>query len=72
MYEALGFELPEFAHVSMILGKDKTKLSKRHGGATSVTQYRDAGYLPDALVNYLVLLGWAYDAEQQISAVKSL
>ncbi len=65
MYEALGFELPEFAHVSMILGKDKTKLSKRHG-ATSVTQYRDAGYLPDALVNYLVLLGWAYDAEQQI------
>ncbi len=65
IYEALGLELPEFAHVSMILGKDKTKLSKRHG-ATSVTQYRDAGYLPDALVNYLVLLGWAYDAEQQI------
>ncbi|NLA07055.1 MAG: glutamate--tRNA ligase [Firmicutes bacterium] len=71
MYKALGFELPEFAHVSMILGKDKTKLSKRHG-ATSITQYRDAGYLPDALVNYLVLLGWAYDAEQQIFSREEL
>ena len=71
MYEALGFELPKFAHVSMILGKDKSKLSKRHG-ATSVTQYRDAGYLPEALVNYLVLLGWAYDAEQQIFSREEL
>ncbi len=71
MYKALGFELPRFAHVSMILGKDKTKLSKRHG-ATSVTQYRDDGYLPEALINYLVLLGWAYDAEQQIFSREEL
>ncbi|MGE5588456.1 MAG: glutamate--tRNA ligase [Clostridia bacterium] len=65
MYRALGFDPPEFAHVSMILGPDRTKLSKRHG-ATSIEQYREDGYLPDALVNYLVLLGWAYDATQQI------
>lgn len=71
MYRALGFDLPKFAHVSMILGPDRTKLSKRHG-ATSVMQYRDEGYLPDALVNYLVLLGWAYDAEQQIFSRQEL
>ncbi|NLS44533.1 MAG: glutamate--tRNA ligase [Firmicutes bacterium] len=71
IYKALGFELPEFAHVSMILGKDKTKLSKRHG-ATSITQYRDLGYLPDALINYLALLGWAYDDEQQIFSREEL
>ncbi len=71
MYRALGFDLPRFAHVSMILGPDRTKLSKRHG-ATSIGQYRDDGYLPDALVNYLVLLGWAYDATQQIFSREEL
>lgn len=71
IYRALGFDLPEFAHVSMILGPDRTKLSKRHG-ATSIAQYREDGYLPDALVNYLVLLGWAYDATQQIFSREEL
>lgn len=71
MYRALGFEVPKFAHVSMILGPDRTKLSKRHG-ATSIEQYREDGYLPDALVNYLVLLGWAYDSSQQIFSREEL
>ena len=57
LYQALGFDLPKFAHIPMILGTDRSKLSKRHG-ATSVNEYRKAGYLPEALVNYLALLGW--------------
>lgn len=65
LYEALGFPVPKFAHIPMILGPDKTLLSKRHG-ATSVTQFRDEGYLPDAMVNYLALLGWSYDDSQTI------
>jgi glutamyl-tRNA synthetase len=60
IYQALGEPLPAFAHVPMILGADKSRLSKRHG-ATSVGAYEEQGYLPEALVNYLVLLGWAYD-----------
>lgn len=63
LYEALGYKLPDFAHVPMILGADRTRLSKRHG-ATSVTAYRDMGYLPWALVNYLVRLGWAYGDQE--------
>ena len=59
IYKALGAPVPEFAHVSMILGDDGTKLSKRHG-AVSVMQYRDDGYLPEALLNYLVRLGWSH------------
>jgi glutamyl-tRNA synthetase len=58
LYEALGFPVPQFAHVPMILGTDKARLSKRHG-ATSVIAYRDMGYLPEALLNYLVRLGWS-------------
>jgi glutamyl-tRNA synthetase len=58
LYEALGYPVPLFAHVPMILGADKTRLSKRHG-ATSVIAYRDMGYLPEALTNYLVRLGWS-------------
>ena len=58
LYEALGYPVPEFAHVPMILGADKKRLSKRHG-ATSVMAYRDMGYLPEALINYLVRLGWS-------------
>ena len=65
VYEALGAPVPTFAHISMILGADGKKLSKRHG-ATSVEEYRDAGYLSDAFVNYLALLGWALDGETTI------
>jgi len=65
LYKALGFPVPEFAHIPMILGADKTRLSKRHG-ATSVTQFRDEGYLSDAMVNYLALLGWGYDDTQTL------
>jgi glutamyl-tRNA synthetase len=60
LYQALGEPLPAFAHVPMILGSDKTRLSKRHG-ATSVGAYADEGFLPQALMNYLALLGWAFD-----------
>ena len=63
IYEALGYAVPEFAHLPMILGSDKARLSKRHG-ATSVTAYRDEGYLSDALVNYLVRLGWSYGDQE--------
>ena len=65
VYEALGAPVPEFAHISMILGADGKKLSKRHG-ATNVEEYRDAGYLSDAFVNYLALLGWSLDGETTI------
>ncbi|MEG2850382.1 MAG: glutamate--tRNA ligase [Raoultibacter sp.] len=65
IYEALGAPVPTFAHLSMILGPDNKKLSKRHG-ATSVEEYRDRGYLSDALVNFLALLGWSLDGETTI------
>lgn len=65
IYEALGLTPPTFAHLSMILGADGKKLSKRHG-ATSVEEYRDRGYLSDALVNFLALLGWSLDGETTI------
>ncbi len=65
IYEALGVTPPTFAHLSMILGPDGKKLSKRHG-ATSVEEYRDRGYLPDAFVNFLALLGWSLDGETTI------
>lgn len=64
LYRALGYEPPAFAHLPMILGPDKTKLSKRHG-ATAVTEYIDLGYLPEALVNYLARLGWS-SGDQEI------
>ena len=66
IYNAFGYQVPLFAHLSMILGSDKTRLSKRHG-ATSVIAYKDMGYLPDALVNYLVRLGWSY-GDQEVFA----
>lgn len=71
IYRSLGHPLPRFAHVPMILGEDRTRLSKRHG-ATSVQQYRDAGYLPEAMINYLVRLGWSYDDKQEIFAPDEL
>ena len=66
LYEALGYEVPKFAHVPMILGSDKARLSKRHG-ATSVMAYQEMGYLPEALVNYLVRLGWSYGNQEIFS-----
>lgn len=66
LYEALGYPVPRFAHVPMILGADKARLSKRHG-ATSVMAYRDMGFLPEALVNYLVRLGWSCGDEEIFS-----
>jgi glutamyl-tRNA synthetase len=58
IYEALGWEPPQFAHLPLILGPDRSKLSKRHG-ATSLNEYKDLGYLPEAIVNFLALLGWS-------------
>ena len=66
LYQALGFPVPLFAHVPMILGSDKARLSKRHG-ATSVIAYRDMGYLPEALINYLVRLGWSHGDDEIFS-----
>jgi glutamyl-tRNA synthetase len=66
IYKALGYEVPEFAHVPMILGEDKKRLSKRHG-ATSVMVYREMGFLPEAMVNYLVRLGWSFGDEEIFS-----
>jgi len=62
-YEALGYATPAFAHVSMILGADKSRLSKRHG-ATSVQAFREAGIVPDAMVNYLARLGWSHGDQE--------
>jgi glutamyl-tRNA synthetase len=70
MYQALGTPVPVFAHVPMILGSDKSRLSKRHG-ATSVMAYRDMGYLPEAMVNYLVRLGWSH-GDEEIFSMKEL
>ena len=71
LYDALGFEKPTFGHISLILGPDHKKMSKRHG-ATSVDQYRQMGYLPDAIVNFLALLGWAPNSDQEIFSREEL
>jgi len=63
IYKALGVELPVYGHVPMVLGNDRSRLSKRHG-AMSVTAYREMGYLPEALLNYLVRLGWSYGDQE--------
>lgn len=63
LYKALGMTIPTFAHVPMILGEDGARLSKRHG-ATSVIDYRDMGYLPEAVINYLVRLGWSHGDQE--------
>ena len=65
LYRALGLTPPKFAHVPTILGSDKKKLSKRHG-ATSITEYRDIGYLPETMVNYLGLLGWSTSDDREV------
>ena len=69
--EALGYDVPKYAHLSLVLGEDRSKLSKRHG-ATSVDQFRKEGFLPEAMVNYLCLLGWNDDTEQDIYSVGEL
>ena len=65
LYAAMGYEPPQFAHLPMILGPDRSKLSKRHG-ATSITEYREQGYLPQAMMNFLALLGWSLDDRTEI------
>ncbi len=65
LYRALGFEMPLLAHLPMILGPDRSKLSKRHG-AVSITEYQQQGYLPEAMVNFLALLGWSLDDRTEI------
>ncbi len=65
LYRALGFPIPQFAHLPMILGPDKTRLSKRHG-AVSITAYREQGFLPDALFNFLALLGWSPGGDREV------
>ena len=65
LYTALGWEIPKFAHLPMILGEDKKRLSKRHG-ANSIETYRDDGYLSEALINYLALLGWNPGTDEEI------
>jgi len=71
MYEALGFEKPLFAHVPIILAPDKSKLSKRHG-ATSISEFRKTGYLPQAIVNFLSLLGWSLDDKSEVFSLEEL
>ena len=71
LYQALGFESPQFAHLPMLLGPDRAKLSKRHG-AVSITEYREQGYLPEAMVNFLALLGWSLDDRTEVLSRQEL
>ncbi len=71
VYKALGLDVPTFAHLPMILGSDKKRLSKRHA-ATNVQEYRDKGYTSEAILNYLSLLGWNPDSEQEIFNLQDL
>lgn len=71
VFEALGHSVPRFAHLSMIWGADGKKLSKRHG-ATSVEAFRDEGYLPEAILNYVALLGWSLDGETTMVSRETL
>ncbi len=71
LYRALGWEMPQFAHISLILGKDRAKMSKRQG-SVSVEAYRAEGFLPEAIVNFLALLGWAPESEEEIFDMQSL
>jgi len=71
IYHALGFDLPEFAHIPMILGPDRTRLSKRHG-ATSIDYYRYRGYLPEVIINFLSLLSWSSVSGEEILSIQQL
>ncbi len=71
LYQALGYQPPLFGHFPLILGPDRSKLSKRHG-ATSILEYRDTGFLPEALVNFMALLGWSLDDRTDIISMDTL
>ncbi len=71
LYQALGFAPAEFAHLSLVLGPDHTPLSKRHG-ATSVAEFRERGYLPEALTNYLALIGWSPGGDEELMPMDEL
>ncbi|MGR3220304.1 MAG: glutamate--tRNA ligase [Candidatus Anammoxibacter sp.] len=71
LYNAIGIKPPVFAHIPMILGEDGARLSKRHG-ATSVAEYRERGYLPEALLNFLALLGWSPGNDQEILTIDEM
>ena len=71
LYKALGFKPPQFAHLALVMGPDHTPLSKRHG-ATSVAEFREKGYLPEALVNYLALIGWSPGENEELLPVAEL
>ena len=71
LFRALDLPMPQFGHLPMILGSDRAKLSKRHG-ATSLLEYRDDGFVPDALVNFMVLLGWSLDGETDVMTVDTV
>jgi glutamyl-tRNA synthetase len=71
MYNALGFPIPQFAHIPLILGQDKSKLSKRHG-EVAVLKYREKGYLPEAMINYLAMLGWSPEGTEDILTMEQI
>jgi glutamyl-tRNA synthetase len=71
LYRALGYEQPFFAHMPLILGPDRSKLSKRHGAATLI-EYREQGYLPEAMLNFLALLGWSLDEKTEVFSKEEL
>ena len=71
LYRAFGFQPPEFAHLPMITGPDRAKLSKRHG-ATAIGEYRNEGYLPEALLNFMVLLGWSLDGSTEVVSLQDI
>jgi len=71
LYQAMGYEPPKFAHLPTLLGSDRSKLSKRHG-AVSITDFREQGYLPEAMVNFLALLGWSLDDRTEIMSRQEL
>ncbi len=72
IYTAMGYAVPKFAHLPMILGQDKKRLSKRHGAAPGVQEFKNEGYLPDALLNYLALLGWNPGSDEEIFTLDEL
>jgi glutamyl-tRNA synthetase len=71
LYQALNWQAPQFAHLPMILGPDRAKLSKRHG-ATHINEYQKQGYLPDAMINFLALLGWSLDDRTELLSQEEL
>ena len=71
LFRALGLDMPTFGHLPMILGSDRAKLSKRHG-ATSLMEYRDDGFLPEALINFMALLGWSLDGETEVMTAHTI